>query len=100
MAATNDTDHCTGFDWAEGNLFKNWDKHHVSAAECEQIFFNKPLVTVADETHSQGEARSYALGRTDSGMLLFVVFTIRKNRIHAISARDMNQKEKKVYRKS
>jgi len=100
MDATNDTAHCTGFDWDENNPFKNWDKQHVSAAECEQVFFNKPLVTGADETHSQGEARSCALGRTDSGMLLFVVFTIRKNRIHAISARSMNQKEKKVYRKS
>lgn len=91
---------CTGFEWDAGNLFKNWEKHRVSAAECEQLFFNKPLVAGSDEPHSRSEARFYALGRTDFKRLLFVVFTIRKNRIRVISARNMNRKEKKVYKKS
>ena len=90
---------CTGFEWDEGNLIKNWEKHRVSAAECEQTFFNKPLITGADKQHSQREARFYALGQTDFGRLLFVVFTIRSNRIRVISARDMNRKEKRVYQK-
>jgi len=30
--------------------------------------------------------------------MLFVVFTIRKNSIRVISARDMSRKEKKVYK--
>ncbi len=30
---------CTGFEWDDGNLLKNWEKHEVSAAECEQVFF-------------------------------------------------------------
>jgi hypothetical protein len=29
----------TGFEWDEGNLTKNWEKHQVSALECEQVFF-------------------------------------------------------------
>ena len=32
---------CTGFDWDEGNLLKNWEKHGVTAAECEEVFFNR-----------------------------------------------------------
>jgi uncharacterized DUF497 family protein len=100
MVMLNDIANCTGFEWDDGNLFKNWEKHRVSATECEQIFFNRPLVAGADKQHSQREARFYALGQTDFGRLLFVVFTIRKNRIRVISARDMNRKEKKVYEKS
>jgi uncharacterized DUF497 family protein len=28
-----------GFDWDEANLAKNWEKHHVTPWECEQVFF-------------------------------------------------------------
>jgi uncharacterized DUF497 family protein len=88
---------CAGFDWDEGNLLKNWEKHYVSAFECEQIFFNKPLVAIADEKHSQFEARFFALGHPGSDRHLFVVFTIRDKMIRVISARDMNRKERKIY---
>jgi uncharacterized DUF497 family protein len=89
-----------GFDWDEGNLLKNWEKHRVLASECEQVFFNRPLVAGLDEAHSKTEARFYALGITDTGRRLFVVFTIRRNRIRVISARDMNRRERKVFDES
>ena len=88
-----------GFDWDEGNILKNWDKHGVSASECEQIFFNLPLIAANDEKHSGQEPRLYALGHTDAGRRLFVVFTIRNNLIRIISARDMNRKERREYKK-
>jgi uncharacterized DUF497 family protein len=91
---------CTGFEWDEGNLPKLWERHGVSGAECEQLFFNHPLVAALDEKHSGEEDRYYALGHTDSGRLLFVVFTIRKGLVRTISARDMNRKERKVYESS
>jgi uncharacterized DUF497 family protein len=91
---------CTAFEWDEGNLVKNWEKHRVSASEYEQIFFNRPLVTAADPGHSGQETRYYALGHTDSGRLLFVVFTVRERRIRVISARGMNRKERRVYEAS
>lgn len=87
----------TGFDWDAGNLEKNWTKHRVSAAECEQIFFNEPLVAAEDTVHSQAEPRFFALGRSDAGRLLFVVFTMRGTLIRVISARQMSRKERKVY---
>ncbi|MFX0195841.1 MAG: BrnT family toxin [Candidatus Hodarchaeota archaeon] len=37
------------------------------------------------------------LGKTDNERLLFVVFTIRSNKIRVISARDMNRKERRLY---
>lgn len=97
MDITHLINDCKGFDWDEGNILKNWEKHGVSASECEQVFFNFPLVAASDENHSKIEARFYVLGHTDAGRRLFLVFAIRKNLIRVISARDMNRKERKVY---
>lgn len=88
---------CKGFDWDKGNSQKNWIKHKVSQVECEQIFFNKPIILADDLKHSQIEKRWFVLGKTDLDRLLFVVFAIRKNKIRIISARNMNKKERKIY---
>jgi len=88
---------CTGFDWDEGNADKNWRKHRVTASECEQVFFNQPLVVAKNLEHSKREMRFYALGQTDAGRLLFVVLTIRQNLIRIVSARNMNRNEAKRY---
>jgi len=88
---------CEGFDWDEGNSEKNWISHQVSQSECEQVFFNEPLIVADDIEHSQVEKRWFVLGKTDTERLLFIVLTIRSNLIRVISARDMNKKEKDVY---
>ena len=88
---------CIGFDWDDGNVTKNWETHDVSEAECERVFFNRPLIARRDTGHSEGEARFYVLGRTDSGRLLFVAFTIRHDKVRVISARDMTRAEKQRY---
>lgn len=86
-----------GFEWDSGNDTKNSNKHGVSCSECEQVFFNNPLLLFADTTHSQTEARTYILGKTDQDRKLFLVFTTRNNLIRIISARDMNKRERKEY---
>ncbi len=88
---------CSGFEWDEGNTDKNWIKHGVSWLECEQVFFNLPLVVMGDPKHSRKEERYFALGHTDTGRGLFVVFTIRRDKIRVISARDMSRAERKLY---
>lgn len=90
-------DGCVGFDWDRGNLDKNRSLHGVPFWECEQVFFNEPLLVVEDEKHSGAERRDYALGRTDAGRGLFIVFTIRRNLVRVISARDMSRRERKRY---
>ena len=90
---------CTGFEWDQGNATKNWERHDVSTAECEQIFFNRPLILKRDREHSQFENRYFVLGRTDKERLLFAVFTLRSERIRIISARDMTESEIARYRK-
>ena len=88
---------CEGFQWDKGNTGKNWLRHQVTDAECEQVFFNKPLIIADDPKHSRTEKRWYVLGHTDFNRFLFVVFAIRKNLIRVISARDMNKKERSIY---
>ena len=90
---------CTGFQWDEGNATKNWEKHDVSQSECEQVFFNRPLILRRDKKHSRMESRCFVLGQTDLRRLLFVVFTIRGDKIRVISARDMTLREEQRYRK-
>lgn len=88
---------CIGFDWDDGNSRKNWTKHQVTPSECEQIYFNQPFVVKNDIKHSKNEIRFFALGQTDDDRKLFIAFTVRKDQIRVISARDMNRKEREVY---
>ena len=87
-----------GFEWDDGNKHKN-AKHGVYPWECEQVFFNQPLIVLEDPKHSLAENRKVALGKTGSNRLLIVVYTIRKNLIRVISARAMNKAEREFYEK-
>ena len=93
-----DLNRINGFDWDAGNARKN-EKHGVSMAEAEQVFFNTPLLLPEDAAHSQQEARHHALGRTDGGRTLHITFTLRQSGllIRVISARDMHSKERSIY---
>jgi len=92
-------DECSGFDWDKYNSYKNWSKHNVSKNECEEIFFNQPLIIADDIRHSNSERRFFSLGKTDRERKLFIVFTVRENLIRVISARDMTTTEKRKYKR-
>ena len=94
-----DLDRIAGFDWDDGNSRKSADKHDVSQAEAESIFFNDPLIVVEDARHSERERRFNALGKTSQNRLLHITFTLRQNgtMIRVISARDMHRRERKAY---
>ncbi|MBI2346067.1 MAG: BrnT family toxin [Deltaproteobacteria bacterium] len=86
-----------GFDWDAGNTDKNEAKHGVTNLECEEVFFNRPLIVTRNPELLQGEDRYLVLGRTHAKRLLFVVFTRRGERIRVISARPMSRKERILY---
>ena len=88
-----------GFDWDAGNERKSFDKHGVSQAEAESLFFNEPLLVVEDDRHSIGEARLHALGKTGADRRLHITFTLRRDAtlIRIISARDMSIRERAIY---
>lgn len=86
-----------GFDWDKGNQQKNWIKHQVKYTEAQEVFFNKPLLLMPDPQHSKTEQRYGCFGRTSQDRKLFVVFTVRSQRIRVISARDQSREEKERY---
>ena len=87
-----------GFEWDAGNERKN-EKHGVSKAQAEQVFFNAPLLLMDDAAHSLDEARFHALGKTDEGRQLHITFNLSQTGtlIRVISARDMHKKERCIY---
>jgi hypothetical protein len=97
-----DWNQVTGFDWDSGNARKSSDKHGVSQAEAEQVFFTEPLLVLEDRRHSDRERRWHALGQTFQQRLLHVTFTLRGegSLIRVISARPMHRKEKSTYVKA
>ena len=89
-----------GFQWDAANSEKNQLKHSVLPLECEEVFFNNPILLFDDVKHSQLEARYYLLGKTNTERKLFIVFTVRSKLIRVISARDMSKKERAIYEKA
>ncbi len=93
-----DLNKLVGFDWDDGNARKN-EKHGVTMAEAEQVFFSVPLLLLDDASHSQKEPRLHALGKTGEERPLHITFTLRRSGqlIRVISARDMHRKERAIY---
>jgi len=94
-----DVSKIVGFEWDKGNL-EHVKKHNVNYRECEEVFLNKPLIVNEDETHSQTEERFRVYGQTNKKRLIFMIFTIRNNKIRVISCRDQNKKERKEFQEA
>ncbi|MBL7156240.1 MAG: BrnT family toxin [Candidatus Pacebacteria bacterium] len=89
----------TAFQWDKGNIDKNLLKHRTSDQECEEVFFDFSKKILKDALHCGKEERYIVIGKTKKQRLLFIVFTVRSNKIRIISARDLNKKEKHLYEK-
>ncbi|OGE77853.1 MAG: hypothetical protein A2751_02300 [Candidatus Doudnabacteria bacterium RIFCSPHIGHO2_01_FULL_46_14] len=87
------------FEWDEHNRAKLRLRHNISSEEAEQLFINDHSVFF-DVKHSIAERRYQLLGSSNSGRILFIVFTIRKNKIRIISARSAGKKERSNYEKT
>lgn len=88
------------FEWDKGNIGKNLLKHSVTNKEAEEVFDDEPLLISEDIKHSTKEKRFQALGKTSGNRLLFLSFTLRKDKVRIISARDMSKKEEVKYEKA
>ena len=88
-----------GFEWDVGNLTKNPTKHQISNEEAEEIFFREPWVAEASRPGDR-ELRWAALGRSERGRILRIVFTVRARRLRVNSARAANRKETLDYEKA
>lgn len=65
--------------------------------------FSRPLAILPESAHSHSEGRFRAIGRTETGRGVFIVFTLRRKSdevlIRPISARFMHKKEIGAYEK-
>jgi len=90
-----------GFDWDGGNREK-CQKHGLTIAVIENLL-RSPLGVFPDPQHSKREERFKAIGRTEDGRAVFIVFTLRgrdgETLIRPISARYMRRKEIDHYEK-
>lgn len=86
-----------GFEWDKGNLF-HIKEHHVDYKECEQVFFNLPIIILSDEKHFKIEKRFEIIGITLGERRLSLAITVRKNKIRVITARDQSKKERKAFK--
>jgi len=84
------------FQWDKGNIDKNWLKHKITNQDCEKAFYDHHKRVLKDKMHSGKEAGYILLGKANK-QILFIVFTLRRNKVRVISARRINRKEKKLY---
>lgn len=87
------------FNWDKWNIGKNKKKHGVGEQESEETFFDNKRVIYKDKFHSEKEDRFILIGQTKGKRLLYIAFTIRDEKVRIISARDINKKEVKFYKK-
>lgn len=86
-------------EWDEGNLDKSQRKHEVTPEEAESVFIEPEAYVFPDVRHSEKEQRFVILGKSDQDRFLFVIFTLRDEKIRIISARRVHRKEVEKYDK-
>lgn len=87
------------FLWTQDNRTHIEQRHHISADEVEEVFYNDPLLRVSNSQPNEPK-RYLAFGQTDEGRFLMVVFVKAVHgRIKPFSAREMTTAEKRAYSK-
>lgn len=86
------------FIWLQDIIDKLTFKHQVDISEVEEVFDTRPKIRFVQKGDRKGEDLYIALGRSEAGRYLTVVFIHKKNNDALIvSARDMTKKERKQY---
>ena len=89
-----------GVIWIREIVEKLASKHHVEPDEVEQVLNSKPKIRFVEKGERKGEDVYVALGRTEAGRYLSVLFIYKLTREALIlSARDMARKERRIYGK-
>jgi len=86
--------------WKEKFVEKIGRKHQVTISEVEEILHGKKRVYRVTKGDVNGEDIYLALGKTDAGRCLSVFFILKKSHsVLPISARDMDSKERRQYKR-
>jgi uncharacterized protein len=89
------------FEWDPLKAEANAAKHGVSFDEAVTVFLDPEALDGADLQHSSAESRFLRLGRSASGHVLMVAYTLRRTgdaeAIRIISARPASRRERTAY---
>jgi uncharacterized protein len=89
-----------GVVWLRSVVDKLAVKHGVEVWEVEELLRNRPKFRLIEKGARAGENVYMALGRTDAGRYLAVLFIYKRTREALIlSARDMASRERRRYGK-
>ena len=89
-----------GVVWLREIVDKLAVKHRVEPHEVEEVLANTTQIRLIEKGERRGEDVSIALGQSDAGRYLAVLFIYKKTREALIlSARDMAAKERRRYGK-
>jgi uncharacterized DUF497 family protein len=84
--------------WLPAIVDKLLAKHSVTAEEVEDVLYSRPHVRRIENGFRQGEDVYAALGQTTSGRYLIVFFVYKTTQeALVVSARDMDQRERRGY---
>lgn len=84
--------------WLDAIIEKLAVKHRVEADEVETVLRNKPKFRFVEKGDRQEEDVYLALGQTDAGRYLAVLFIYKPSaQTLILSARNMADKERKLY---
>ena len=89
-----------GIIWLRSVVDKLAVKHHLETSEVEEVLNNMPKIRLVEKGERRGEHVYAALGQSDAGRYLLVLFIYKRTREALIlSARDMAPKEKRLHGK-
>ena len=87
-----------GIIWLRDVVDKLISKHHVETYEVEEVLNGKPKIRFVEKGDREGEDVYLALGQTDTGRYLAVLFIHKQSKeALVLSARDMATKERRQY---
>lgn len=87
-----------GIIWLNRFVDKLAFKHQVEPYEVEEVLSNKPKFRFVEKGERKGENVYMALGQTDAGRYLTILFIYKKTEeALVLSARNMAKKERKIY---
>jgi uncharacterized protein len=88
--------HDEEFEWDNAKAALNWRSHGVSFEMARDVFKDIFAIEWTDDRRGDAEERFVTVGMVDS-RLLFVVYTLRGERIRIVSAREAEPRERRRY---
>ena len=83
------------FEWDEEKNLKNIAKHGINFYKAKELFA-RPYEII--ESNKYEEERYILVGKSEEGIFISIIYTLREDRIRIISARISKKREIKIYK--